>query len=228
MSRTTSLFAGSALLAGVSAALLTGGIASADPAPAPAPAIPDMSAVPGAAMFQQFLDPAKAPQLLQAAAQTMTGGAPAATAPVQQPVQAPLLNVPGVTAPAATAPVQPVQAPLLNVPGVIAPAATTPGVPAQAPTTPAGSLLPSADITMPQVPGMPVPLPQSIKVPGDLGSLVPVANQVTAPATAPIAGVTAPITGAAAPIAGVVAPAAVPTVPGTPGVGSLSLISGLP
>ncbi|MCV7081500.1 hypothetical protein [Mycolicibacterium insubricum] len=59
MSRIKSLFAGSAVLAGASLALLAGGIAKADPEPAPAPAVPDLSVI------QQFLDPSKAPALLQ-------------------------------------------------------------------------------------------------------------------------------------------------------------------
>lgn len=214
MSRTKTLFAGSAMLAGVSAALLTGGIAKADTAPAPAP----VPGLPGIGMFEQFLNPGMAPQLLQAAQQTLTGAQAATPAqPAQQPLATGSLNLPNVASPAAT---NPATAPAATNPllPTLTPAITPETTPASTATGPAGGLLPSAEVTMPQVPGMPIPLPQTVNIPGSLGGLMPVGNQVSAP------------------VAGAVAsPATVASIPAIPGAssvaavpGALNMISGLP
>lgn len=66
---------------------------------------------------------------------------------------------------------------------------------AAAVSAPEPAAIPSADISIPQLPSdlMPIPLPSEVSLPGDLLSLLPAAtNSVTAPlATAP--AVTAPI-----------------------------------
>ena len=111
MSRIRSVLSTTAILMGSSAALLTGGIAKADTAPAPAPAVPGLS------MIQDLVNPAKAPQLLQSAATLLTG-APAAVASVTAPpvasaaVTLPQQSLPGVTpAGASLTGVQPAVAP---------------------------------------------------------------------------------------------------------------------
>ncbi len=205
MSTIWTLLRATAVVAGSSAALLTGGLmgtAHADPAaPVPAPNIGQ----------QLVTSAAGAPQVLQNLATAM-GGQPATPPPlasirVPQPGEAALpgttsaipgatsllpgaspaattatpgLGIPGLT-PTVSAPTSP--APGLGIPGL------TPTVPAAAPTGPAG-LLPQAQLNLPQMPFLPVPLPQQISLPGDLTSLmtggVPASPGVSSPGLLPI------------------------------------------
>ncbi len=207
-----------AVVAGSSAALLMGGLmgtAHADPAaPVPAPNIGQ----------QLVTSAAGAPQVLQNLG-TALAGQPATPPPlasirVPQPSAA---SVPGATSavPGATslfpgaAPAATTATPGLGIPGltptVPAPAATAPGltgipgltptVPAAAPTTGPAGLLPQAQLNLPQMPFLPVPLPQQISLPGDLTSLVnggvPASPATSAPGLLPVpaaAPVTAPVT----------------------------------
>ena len=87
MSGIRSALTTTAIVVGAGAAMLTGGIAKADPA-VPAPPVPAPS-VPGLSMVEQFVDPAKAPQMLQNAASILTGppAAPAAPPTVASAIQ---------------------------------------------------------------------------------------------------------------------------------------------
>ncbi|TVS88668.1 hypothetical protein FPZ47_13500, partial [Mycobacterium helveticum] len=97
-----------AVVVGSSAALLTGGIAHADPVPAPAP----MPNIP-----QQLISSAaNAPQILQNLATALGATPPAA------PPSAPGISFPGVTPAAATAPAS-APAGLPSIPGLTPPAA---------------------------------------------------------------------------------------------------------
>jgi hypothetical protein len=217
MSTIWTLFRATAVVAGSSAALLAGGLmgtAHADPAPpVPAPNIGQ----------QLVTSAASAPQALQNLATAMGAQPPAppplASIRVPQPSEAALPGatsaipratslIPGAAAPAATS-----ATPGLGIPGltptVPAPAATAPGipgipgltptVPAAAPTTGPAGLLPQAQLNLPQMPFLPVPLPQQISLPGDLTSLmtggVPASPGVSSPGLVPVpaaAPVTAP------------------------------------
>jgi hypothetical protein len=82
---------------------------------------------------------------------------------------------------------------LTGIPGL------TPTVPAAAPATGPAGLLPQAQLNLPQMPFLPVPLPQQISLPGDLTSLitggVPASPGVGSPGLVPVpaaAPVTAP------------------------------------
>jgi hypothetical protein len=205
MSTIWTLLRATAVVAGSSAALLTGGLmgtAHADPAaPVPAPNI-GQQLVTGAANAPQVLQnlgtalagqPATPPPLasirvpqpsaaavpgstsaIPGATSLLPGAAPAATSAT------PGLGIPGLT-PTVSAPASP--APGLGIPGL------TPTVPAAAPTGPAG-LLPQAQLNLPQMPFLPVPLPQQISLPGDLTSLmtggVPASPGVSSPRLLPI------------------------------------------
>src|SRR5271170_7719414 len=201
MSTIRTLFRATAIVAGSSAALLMGGLmgtAHADPAPVPTP---DIS--------QQLVGTAaQAPQMLQNVAGAL-GGQPAtppplASASIKMPQQA-ANAVPGASSliPGATAPATS-SAPTLGIPGLTTPsvpAATspttgipglTPSVPAAAPTTtgPAG-MLPQAQLNLPQIPGLPFPLPQQVSLPGDLTSLIgggsPLTSGLASAAGVPVA-----------------------------------------
>jgi hypothetical protein len=212
MSTIWTLFRATAVVAGSSAALLMGGLmgtAHAEPAaPVPAPNI-----------GQQLVT--GAPQVLQNLAGAL-GGQPATPPPlasikVPSPSTAGLPGatsaVPGTTSlfpgasPAATT-----ATPGLGIPGLTptlpAPASTTPGlsgIPGLTPTVPAAStpaagpagLLPQAQLNLPPMPFLPVPLPQQISLPGDLTSLmnggVPASPGVSSPGLVPVAA-TAPVT----------------------------------
>jgi hypothetical protein len=130
-----------------------------------------------------------------------TNAAPAAT------TATPGLGIPGLTptVPATTA------TPGLGIPGLTptvpaaaAPAPALAGIPGLTPTVPAAAapaagptgLLPQAQLNLPQMPFLPVPLPQQISLPRDLTSLmtggVPAApvrspGLVPVPAAAPVA-----------------------------------------
>lgn len=204
-----------AVVAGSSAALLMGGLmgtAHADPAaPVPAPNI-----------GQQLVT--GAPQVLQNVAGAL-GGQPATPPPLASiKVPSPsTAGLPGATsaAPGSTSlfpasPAATTAAPGLGIPGltptVPAPATPAPGltgIPGLTPTVPAAAtpaagpagLLPQAQLNLPQMPFLGVPLPQQISLPGDLTSLltggVPASPSVASPGLLPIpaaAPVTAPIT----------------------------------
>lgn len=165
MSGIRSVLSSTAIVVGAGAALLTGGIAKADPA---APSVPTPN-VPGLAVVEQFADPSKAPQMLQAAASILNGTAAAPAAPVTPP-------------PVASASVN---LPQQGLPGM---PAATPAVPA----TPAAPATPGIEATLPQLPGMPVPLPQQVSFPGDLASLLPLGAPSMTPAQAAATAATTP------------------------------------
>lgn len=173
-----------AVIGGSSAALLTGGIAHADPSP-PAPA-PDLSSVPQ----QLIASVANAPQILQNLATAL-----GATPPAQQPTAPGITaNIPGLTPAVGTTPT-PAATPTIPglgsaIPGLGTPAApATPTVPAApvapglsipgltAPATPATTapattpLVPQAKVNMPALPGLPVSVPAQINLPTDLPAL---------------------------------------------------------
>jgi hypothetical protein len=60
-----------------------------------------------------------------------------------------------------------------TVPATAVPATVMPATAAAAPTTGAAGLVPSAQLDLPQLPFLPVPLPQQVSLPGDLASLIP-------------------------------------------------------
>ncbi|CAJ1580600.1 hypothetical protein [[Mycobacterium] wendilense] len=185
MSGIRSALSTTAIVVGAGAAMLTGGIAKADPA-APAPPVPAPN-VPGLNVVEQIVDPAAAPQLLQNAASILTGTPATPAAPAAPP-------------PVATASVNLPQQ-LTGLPGTApgAPASTLPGMPVTAPattaTTPAVTQ-PGAEITLPQVPGLPVPLPQQVSFPGDLVSLIPGTVNALTPTQAAAVATQAPASAA--------------------------------
>jgi hypothetical protein len=178
------------------AALALSAPAIAEPAPAP-PAIPS---VPGLS----FLDPANAPLLLQGLSTTFSQMTSPATAVAPAAPTAPTATA-SVNLPQPAALPAPVNA--LGLPTAAAPAA------APAAATPAQGIVPSAEVSIPQVPGSPLP-PQQLAFPGALTSLipegVPLANLLPQPATA---------AAAAAPAA---APAATATATGVQSLESLA------
>jgi hypothetical protein len=186
-----------AVVAGSSAALLIGGLmgtAHADPATPPIPA-PNIGQ-------QLITSAAGAPQLLQNIAgalggqpqtppplaaikvpQPSTAGLPSATSAVPgaaSAVPGASSLVPGLTP---TAPAATTTSPGLGLPGL------TPTAPAAAPTTGPAGLLPQAQLNLPQLPFLGVPLPQQISLPGDLTSLATggVPATPSAPVAAPVA-----------------------------------------
>jgi hypothetical protein len=194
MSTIWTLFRATAVVAGSSAALLMGGLmgtAHADPAaPVPAPNI-GQQLVTGAPQVLQNLAGAlggqpqtppplatlKVPEPSTAGLTGATPAAPTATSlipgasslvPGASPASTaatPGLGIPGLT-PTLPAPATPASG-LTGIPGLTptVPAATTPAA------GPAG-LLPQAQLNLPQMPFLPVPLPQQISLPGDLTALV--------------------------------------------------------
>jgi hypothetical protein len=213
MSTIWTLLRATTVVAGTSAALLMGGLmgtAHADPAPpVPAPNIGE----------QLVTSAANAPQVLQNLA-TNLGAQPPAPPPlasaaikVPQPSAAGLPGatsaVPGATSliPGATgaAPAATTATPGLGIPGltptVPAPAAPAPGIagiPGLTPTVPAApapatgpaGLLPQAQLNLPQMPFLPVPLPQQVSLPRDLTSLmtggVPASPGIGSPGMVPV------------------------------------------
>lgn len=199
MSTIWTLLRATAVVAGSSAALLTGGLmgtAHADPAPPlPAPNIGQ----------QLVTSAAGAPQVLQNLGTALAG--PPATPPPLASIRVPQPSaaaVPGATSavPGATSlfpgasPAATSAAPGLGIPGL------TPTVPAAAaPAAGPAGLLPQAQLNLPQMPFLPVPLPQQISLPGDLTSLitggVPASPGVSSPGLVPVpaaAPVAAPVT----------------------------------
>ncbi len=182
MSTVRTFVRASAVVAGSSAALLFGGLmgtAHADPAPVPTPDI-SQQLVGTAAQAPQMLQnvagalggqPATPPPLASASikmpqqAAAPTAGSsllPALASPTQATSPAPSLGIPGLSTPtpAATS-----TAPGLSLPGLTAPAAP-------APATGPAAMLPQAQLNLPQIPGLPFPLPQQVSLPGDLTSLI--------------------------------------------------------
>src|SRR5208337_1480244 len=127
-----------AVVVGSSAALLTGGIAHADPVPAPDPVqnIPQ----------QLIASVANAPQILQNLATALGATPPAAPA-------APGITFPGLT-PAAGATPASSPAAIPSIPGLTPPAATAPAAPA-APAIPGLSSIPGLAPTAPAAPAAP-------------------------------------------------------------------------
>lgn len=213
MSRFRNVFTTTAILVGSSAALLTGGIAKADPAPVPLPPIPGLSVIQG------LLDPAKAPQLLQAASSVLSGTPAAAAAPVAAPpIASASVNlppqpaaVPGTAALPATATLPGVATPPATAPAAVPAAlpgtAALPGIaPAAVPAAiaPAATpeLIPTGQLNLPSLPGLPVPLPQHLSFPGDLdlASLMPgtPGAAIAQPGVAPAPSATSPMPGVGA------------------------------
>jgi hypothetical protein len=182
-----------AVLVGSSAALLTGGIAHADPAPAPAP-IPNIP--------QQLISSAaNAPQILQNLATALGATPPAAPA-------APGISFPGV--PSAAAPAPATSGLQSIIPGLLqqapaapaAPAAPSiPGLPAipglstpGSPATPAAPQMPQAKLDMPALPaGLPVNVPPQLTLPQDLPGLASGQPPAAPAAAASPAGPMAPL-----------------------------------
>lgn len=173
-----SVLSTTAIIAGGGLALLTGGIAKADPA---APTIP-MPNVPGMNVVEQLVDPAKAPQLLQSAAALLTSPQVTPANPLTPPPMATAsLNVP--------------QPALPGMPGALPTDALTNGVLPDGSlpvgTLPAGTTAatePGASLTLPQVPGLPVPLPQQVSVPTEVTSFLTGTSLTPAQAAATASG----------------------------------------
>jgi hypothetical protein len=138
-----------------------------------------------------------APQLLQSFAAAFLGN-PAAPAAVP-------------AAPAASAAV--------NLPQAAVPAAVS-----AAPATGADGLIPTAQVDLPSVPGLPVPLPSQLSLPGDLAALAPGGLPIPDLAAKPAAAALAPA--AVAPAA--VAPVATAAAPAESAIASFFPVSGLP
>lgn len=205
-----------AILGGLMAALLTGGIAHADTAPSvPAPSI-------GGIGEQLSAAAANAPQVLQ------NFGSALGVLPPPAPVTPPPLAgasitmpqpVPAAAAPASALPGTPAGIPGINsvipqAPAATSRPATVPGLPATAPAIAPG--MPSAHLDLPQVPFLPVPLPQQISLPGALTSLAP-------------GGVPLPHGGPTAPPVGVPAAAPAPAPAPAPATDALLVpLSALP
>ena len=214
-----------AVVAGSSAALLFGGLmgtAHADPAPVPTPDI-SQQLVGTAAQAPQLLQnvagalggqPATPPPLASASikmpqtpasSSALPGGSsllPGLASPAPAATSTPGLGLPGLTtpAPATTA------SPSLGIPGL-----TSPVPAAAAPATGPVSMLPQAQLNLPQIPGLPFPLPQQVSLPGDLTSLLtggsPVSSGLASAAGLPAA--VAPVASLPA-VAAPVAPVATP------------------
>jgi hypothetical protein len=154
----------------------------------------------------------KVPQPASAGIPGATSAIPGATSAIPGATSA----IPGATSaiPGATSAI-PSPTPLIPGATAAAPAATTaapglagaipgltPTVPAPAATAPVtgpAGLMPSAQLDLPQVPFLPVPLPQQVSLPGDLTSLtpggVPIPRGVAQPSTTVASvPVTAPVT----------------------------------
>ncbi|GBG39502.1 hypothetical protein [Mycobacterium montefiorense] len=177
-----------AVVVGSSAALLTGGIAHADPVPA----MPD----PVQNIPQQLIaSAANAPQILQNLATALGAQPPAA------PAQ------PGITFPGLASAAQPAAAAPAGIPSIpgLTPAATAPTAPtAASPTIPGLGSIPGLAQSTPAAPAAPA----SSGIPG-LGSMIPGLSTPTAPAAA------APATSPLSQVANVNMPA-LPSLPGLP------------
>ncbi len=257
MSTVRTFVRATAVVAGSSAALLFGGLmgtAHADPAPVPAPDI-SQQLVGTAAQAPQLLQsvagalggqPATPPPLASAAIKMPQQAAPTAgssllpglASPTQASSAAPGLGIPGLTAPA---PAASSTTPGLGIPGLTTPApaatSTTPGLslPGLTPTVPAATapatnpagMLPQAQLNLPQIPGLPFPLPQQVSLPGDLTSLLGGGSPLTG-GLASAAGLPAAAAAPAATLPATTLPlATAPVLPATAGA-SLFPVSALP
>ncbi len=162
-----------AVLGGLMAALLTGGIAHADTAPpVPAPGI-------GGIGQQLSTAAANAPQVLQNFGSALgvlpppapVSPPPLAGASITVPQPAPGAAAPGSAVPAAPAGIPGLNSVVPQAPAVTPRPSTIPGT-ATAPAATPGTM-PSAQLDLPQLPFLPVPLPQQISLPGALTSLAP-------------------------------------------------------
>ena len=172
-----------AVVGGLMAALVTGGIAHADTAPS-VPGIADL----GTAV-------ANAPQLLQSVGSAL-GVLPKPVTPVPPPLAGASITVPQGAVPGLPA-APSASAPTAGIPGLpltapLAPAAT-PQVPSVLPGAPANS--PSAHVDVPQLPFLPLPLPQQLSLPGGLGSVAPGGVPAAGPVVAAPAPALAPADG---------------------------------
>jgi hypothetical protein len=205
MSTIWTLLRVTAILGGLTAALLTGGIAHADPAQ-PVP-IPDLGGIGG----QLASVAANAPQALQNAG-TALGVLPppkpiappplaGASITVPQPGSAAVPAAPAAPAlPGTTAGIPGVTSPVPGAPAVQVPQPlAVPGTTAAAPATGPGQLLPQGQLKLPQVPFRPVPLPQQVSLPGDLASLAPCGVPIPRGVVPTGPAVAAPAAAAAAP-----------------------------
>jgi hypothetical protein len=188
------LLRATAVVVGGSAALLAGGLlgtANADPAPS----------VPAPNIGQQLINTAaNAPQMLQSLATALGAAPPAAPPPlasatIQMPQLPQSTAAPGATSTIPATSLFPGANSLIPGAATGTPAAVS-GIGPSA-TGPA-QLVPSAQLDLPQVPFLPVPLPQRVSLPGDLASLatggIPLPRGIQPGATA----VSAPGIGSAA------------------------------
>jgi hypothetical protein len=169
-----------AVLGGLMAALVTGGIAHADTTPS-LPGVGDLgNAVANAPQLLQSVGSALGvlPQQVQAAPPPLAGAS--ITVPQGAVPGMPAAPAPTASAPTAGIPGLPLTSPQLP--------ATAPRVPATVPGAPANA--PSAHVDVPQMPFL--PLPQQLSLPSGLGAIapgVPVPAPVAAPApAAPVNG----------------------------------------
>lgn len=154
-----------AVLGSLMAALVTGGIAHADTTPS-VPGLGDL----GAAV-------ANAPQILQ------NFGSALGVLPPPAPVAPPPLAGASITMPqspaVATAPSSVIPGTNAGIPGInsVVPqtpaTAARPSLPGMPAAPSSSSALPSAQLDLPQVPFLPVPLPKQVSLPGALTSLAP-------------------------------------------------------
>ena len=205
MSTMWKLLRATAILGGLMAALLASGIAHADPAPlVPGPGL-------GGIGGQLASVAANAPQALQNAGTALgvlPPPKPAAPPPlagasitVPQPGSAAVPAAPAAPAlPGTTAGIPGITSPVPGVPAAQVPQpSAVPGTIAGAPATGPGPLLPQTQLNLPQLPLLPVPLPQQVSLPGDLASLAPGAVPIP-PGVVPTGpAVAAPAAAAAAP-----------------------------
>ncbi len=218
MSNLRTLLRATAIVAGSSTALLLGGLvgtAHADPAPSlPTPNIGDqlVTTVANAPQILQNLagalggQPATPPPLASAAIKmppsAAVPGAASAIPGASSVIPGASSVIPGAVAPAATSATPGLGLPGLtpSVPAPAAPTAGLPGLPGLTPTVPAAAapvtgpagLLPQAQLNLPQLPFLGVPLPQQISLPGDLTSLA--TGGVASPPAAASVPAVAPVT----------------------------------
>jgi hypothetical protein len=161
-----------AVVVGSSAALLTGGIAHADPAPVPDP-VQSVQNIPQ----QLIASAANAPQILQNLATALGATPPAAPA-------TPGITFPGLTPAAGTTPASSPAA-IPSIPGITPPAAAAPAAPA-APAIPGLSSIPGLAPAAPAAPATPAApaIPGLSSVPG-LSSIPGLAPTAPAAAAAP-------------------------------------------
>jgi len=89
---------------------------------------------------------------------------------------------------------------------------------------PAAAVVPTAQLNLPTVPGLPVQLPAQLSLPGDLASLVPGVIPMPNLGAKPAAVGTIPATG----MPGAVTPAAAAAMPGATGLAALFPTAALP